>query len=116
MDYLQIITPRDRRIPREQQVAEYSRGLKVLAKELDVPVVARDAGAVGETLGGCGVLLPSGEPESAAAAMDQLRRDEAWRREVLAGQRRRLADFSHERVLAQAVTVFGGLLGEAENG
>ena len=40
VDYLQIITPRDRRIPREQQVAEYSRGLKVLAKELDVPVVA----------------------------------------------------------------------------
>ncbi len=40
VDYLQIVNPRDRRLIREQQVAEVSRGLKLLAKELDVPVVA----------------------------------------------------------------------------
>lgn len=40
VDYLQLVTPRDRRIPREQQVSEVSRGLKLLAKELHVPVVA----------------------------------------------------------------------------
>lgn len=40
VDYLQLITPRDRKTPREQQVAEAALGLKILAKELGVPVVA----------------------------------------------------------------------------
>ena len=40
VDYLQLMAPRDRRVPREQQVGEISEGLKGLAKELHVPVVA----------------------------------------------------------------------------
>jgi replicative DNA helicase len=39
VDYLQLLSPTDARVPREQQVAEASRGLKSLAKELDVPVL-----------------------------------------------------------------------------
>ena len=39
VDYLQLLSPTDARMPREQQVAEASRGLKTLAKELDVPVL-----------------------------------------------------------------------------
>lgn len=40
VDYLQLMAPRDRRVPREQQVGELSEGLKNLGKELDCPVVA----------------------------------------------------------------------------
>lgn len=39
VDYLQLMSPTDPKVPREQQVAEASRGLKALAKELDVPVL-----------------------------------------------------------------------------
>ena len=39
VDYLQLLSPSDPKIPREQQVAEVSRGLKAMAKELDLPVL-----------------------------------------------------------------------------
>jgi replicative DNA helicase len=40
VDYLQLVTPADGRAPRQEQVASVSRSLKLLAKELQVPVVA----------------------------------------------------------------------------
>lgn len=40
IDYLQLIEPDDRRLPREQQISGITRRLKFLAKELEIPVVA----------------------------------------------------------------------------
>jgi len=40
IDYLQLIEPDDRRAPREQQIAQITRRLKQLAKELNIPVIA----------------------------------------------------------------------------
>jgi replicative DNA helicase len=39
IDYLQLISARDPRVQREQQVAEMSTSLKNLAKELDIPIL-----------------------------------------------------------------------------
>lgn len=39
IDYLQLITPEDRRAVRQEQVASISRRLKLLARELQIPVV-----------------------------------------------------------------------------
>jgi replicative DNA helicase len=39
IDYLQLIAGADPKAPREQQIAEISRGLKAMAKELNVPVL-----------------------------------------------------------------------------
>ncbi len=40
IDYLQLIEPDSRRDPRQEQVAQISRRLKFLARELEIPVVA----------------------------------------------------------------------------
>lgn len=40
IDYLQLMAPMDKKVPREQQVASIADGLKGLAKELKIPIVA----------------------------------------------------------------------------
>jgi len=40
IDYLQLIDPENRRDPRQEQVAQVSRRLKFLARELEIPVIA----------------------------------------------------------------------------
>ncbi len=39
IDYLQLISGTDQRVPREQQISEISRGIKAMAKELKIPVL-----------------------------------------------------------------------------
>ena len=40
IDYIQLMRPEDPRQNRVEQVGQISRGLKILARELDVPVIA----------------------------------------------------------------------------
>lgn len=39
VDYLQLVKPEDTRVVREQQIAGITRGLKILARELDIVVI-----------------------------------------------------------------------------
>lgn len=81
------------------------------AMAADVPVLAYSAAAVPETLGGAGVQFAPKDLEYAAELTGVLAFDDDVRRSVLAGQRRRLRDFSEDRMmddLAALVAYTGG--------
>jgi glycosyltransferase involved in cell wall biosynthesis len=69
------------------------------AMAADVPVLAYSAAAIPETLGGAGVQFAPKDLEYAAELLGRLAFDDDLRRQVIAGQRRRLADFGEERIL-----------------
>lgn len=64
----------------------------------DIPVIAFDAGAVRETMGGEGFLLRRKDPAEIAALCKLLLVDRPLRRCVIRGQRARLKEFENERV------------------
>jgi glycosyltransferase involved in cell wall biosynthesis len=68
------------------------------AMAADVPVLAYAAAAVPETLGGAGLQFAPKDMEFAAELLGALAFDDGLRAEVIAGQRRRLEDFSDRRV------------------
>lgn len=73
----------------------------VEAMATDVPIVAYAAGAVPETLGGAGLLFSPKDLEYAAELLGLVIYDEPLRQRVIAGQRRRLADFGPGRIEAE---------------
>jgi glycosyltransferase involved in cell wall biosynthesis len=82
----------------------------VEAMAANVPILAYAAGAVPETLGGAGMLFAPKDLEVAAEMMGMLVYDRPVRERVIAGQRRRLADFGPERIEARlmgALAEFG---------
>ena len=65
---------------------------------MDVPVLAYAEAAVPETLGGAGVSFAPKDLEYAAELLGALIYDEPFRNDVIGGQRRRLQDFSGDRL------------------
>lgn len=77
------------------------------AMATDVPILAYAAAAVPETLGGAGVQFSPKDMEYAAELLGALAFDDSLRASIVAGQRRRLADFGDvriEQILASVVT------------
>ncbi len=68
------------------------------AMATDVPILAYSAAAVPETLGGAGVQFFEKDMEYAAELLGALVFDDRLRADVIAGQRRRLADFDDARI------------------
>ena len=64
----------------------------------DVPIVALDTSAISDTLGGSGFLVDDNDPVFVSRVIDRVLNDEALRNELISGQRRRLKDFSYEKI------------------
>lgn len=64
----------------------------------EVPIVAKNTSAVGDTLGGGGLLLKDNDPMVAAAAIHRVLTDTALREQLDKGQKARLEDFSEEKI------------------
>jgi glycosyltransferase involved in cell wall biosynthesis len=79
----------------------------VEAMATDLPVLAYAAAAVPDTLGGAGVQFAPKDLEYAAELLGTLAFDDGVRAEVIAGQRRRLSDFSEHRLTEQLSAVLG---------
>ena len=77
------------------------------AMQAGTPIVALDAGAVGETLADAGILLPTARPATVAAAVARVRRDPELARNLVAWGRRRLDDFSADVTRRRFVRVLG---------
>ncbi|WP_244613331.1 glycosyltransferase [Methylosinus sp. Ce-a6] len=83
------------------------------AMAFDVPVIAYDTSAIGDTMGGAGVLLKSTRPAELAERLDWLFSDRRNRRHVLRGQRRRLMDFDRASVAARLVDFLAPFLSDS---
>ncbi|HWR97842.1 MAG TPA: glycosyltransferase family 4 protein [Candidatus Methanoperedens sp.] len=68
------------------------------AMHFGVPIVARAAGAIPETLGGAGLLVEGGRFAAAAALMRLAVADRKVRAGLIAAGRARLADFAPEKI------------------
>ena len=69
------------------------------AMAADVPVFAYESSAVGDTLGGAGVCWSPKDLEYAAELLGQLAFDPIMRQKVIAGQRKRLEEFTEARLI-----------------
>ncbi len=73
----------------------------VEAMYFGIPIVAYDCSAVGETLGGSGLLLLDKSPDQVAEAIQRLVSDPELRKRIVDGEKKRLQDFSHEKIKAR---------------
>ena len=79
------------------------------AMAADVPILAYRAAAVPDTLGGAGMEFAPKDLEYAAELLGALAFDDRLRADVIAGQRRRLADFDDSRITRDLASIVGRL-------
>jgi glycosyltransferase involved in cell wall biosynthesis len=75
------------------------------------PVVASDAGALPEVVGDAGLLVPPGDPEALAAALDRVLTDDSLAAALGAAGHRRAATFTWSACTAAHVAAYHAALG-----
>ena len=73
----------------------------VEAMYFQIPVIAYNSSAIGETLGKGGILLNEKNALETAALMDRVLKDKELQKKIIANQNERLADFAHDKILAR---------------
>ena len=73
------------------------------AMRCELPVVAYDAGAVSDTLGTAGILIPDKSPAQVAAAVNRVCTDVTLRQSLILAGRQRLDAFDQQRTAVQFV-------------
>lgn len=86
----------------------------VEAMKFGVPIIAYNSSAIGETLGGSGILLDSKEPAFVAGVMNRVLSDSELRNTMVQNEQERLADFSHERIYEEFRTYLEVYLGRIQ--
>lgn len=82
----------------------------VEAMKFDVPVVAFDSSAIGDTLGGSAVLLKDKNPLEVAGMMHYLMEHEDLRETIKINQKKRLEDFEHDKIEKQLMEYLSDFL------
>jgi L-malate glycosyltransferase len=83
----------------------------VEAMTAGVPIVARDAGAVGQTVGDAALLLQAGDPSYVAAALHRVCTDDVLRRTLVDEGHRRAAELQGDGVGRQFVDAIAEVVG-----
>lgn len=83
----------------------------VEAMYFGVPIIAYDSTAVGETLGGSGLLLQEKEPKVVAEAVHKVVTDETLRKTMISNEKIRLKDFANERIQERFLSILKKYIG-----
>lgn len=73
----------------------------VEAMYFHIPIIAYNSSAIGDTLGGSGILMPEKTPALTAGMIYRVLSDAELKETILAGQQKRLQDFSHQKIRAR---------------
>lgn len=84
------------------------------AMYFDIPVVAYNKAAVGETIGGCGVLVDEKNYDQIADSINKVLTDEEYRESIVEKQRQRIDDFAYEKSEQKFLTYLRKFLDEVK--
>ena len=76
-----------------------------------VPIVAYASTAIPSTLGGSGALVQEKDPVFVGELMHRILSDEQLKAQLIAGQKKRLEDFSYEKISAQLAAYLRAFIG-----
>ena len=81
----------------------------------DLPIIAYDSSAIGDTLGGSGILIQKKDPLETAGMIDYLVKNKEFYQQVVEGQRERLKDFEHDKIEKKFMEYLRAFLGEQDD-